>query len=110
MIKLILQITFKLESALRKAARDKRISGNPHLIMILDKPLERFPWESMRFLSQKSISRIPSLPFLLEHLKSSKKLFLDQKKVLYLLNPAKDLIHTQELFEGPFEKYDFNFF
>ena len=96
-------MTFKLEAALRKAAREKRSCENQHLIIILDKPLEKFPWESMSFLRHKSISRIPSLPFFLEHFSSCKNV-LDPTSVCYVLNPAGDLAHTQKLFEEPLER------
>jgi separase len=96
-------MTFKLEGALRKAARQKRSCANQHLILILDKPLEKFPWESMPFLNHRSISRIPSLSFLVEHLEICKKV-LDPTSAFYVLNPTGDLANTQKMFEKSLDR------
>lgn len=90
---------------MRRAARDKRVCADSHLIMVLDKPLEKFPWECLPFLRRKSITRIPSLPFLFEHLDTCLSRTLNPENVCYLLNPAQDLANTQLLFEGHLERY-----
>jgi separase len=73
------------------------------LIILLDKPLEKFPWESMSFLRHRSISRIPSLSFLVEHLEICKNV-LDPTSAFYVLNPTGDLANTQKLFETALER------
>eukprot|EP01080_Neovahlkampfia_damariscottae_P007482 gene7482-11806_t len=74
-----------------------------HTVLILDKYLQKFPWESIPSLRSKSISRMPSILFLYQQLLNKPKL-IDLTKTSYLLNPSGDLKNTQKTFEKYFEK------
>lgn len=89
----------------RKSVEDE------HIFLILDKRLQGIPWESIPVLRGRSVSRIPSLTFLIDrqHLatlsnKSAKqkssvdRITVDPSKVFYLLNPEGDLKRTEESF------------
>ncbi|CAN8096498.1 unnamed protein product [Discula destructiva] len=84
-----------------------------HTILVLDKALHTFPWESMPCLQGLSVSRVPSLACL-------RRLILEQQpscqgsaapddqghyvsveKGTYILNPSGDLPSTQATFERP---------
>lgn len=43
-----------------------------HLFLILDKHTQIFPWESLNCMRGRSISRVPSLPFLLDQMRLAK--------------------------------------
>ncbi|QSL64527.1 hypothetical protein MERGE_001828 [Pneumocystis wakefieldiae] len=73
-----------------------------HLILVLDKSIQSFPWESLPCLRKLSISRVPSLYCIYDRLNSDK--FDTYQKVnrnngCYVLNPSSDLINTQNNFE-----------
>ncbi|KAI9675787.1 MAG: hypothetical protein M1829_003212 [Trizodia sp. TS-e1964] len=92
-----------------------------HTILILDKPLQNFPWESIPCLDGLSISRVPSLSCLRERIllqqrqlqqrqlkqeappKAPNGLIADRTRGTYVLNPAGDLKATQATFEEPLE-------
>lgn len=74
-----------------------------HTILILDKLIQKLPWENLPILKDKSISRMPSLMFLYLHLLSCKT-EIDLSKTFYVLNPSGDLINTQKTFEGYFKE------
>ncbi|KTW27634.1 hypothetical protein T552_02075 [Pneumocystis carinii B80] len=73
-----------------------------HLILVLDKSIQSFPWESLPCLRKLSISRVPSLYCIYDRINSAK--FDAYQKVsrnngCYVLNPSSDLINTQNNFE-----------
>lgn len=79
-----------------------------HLFLALDKNVAGFPWESIPILRGRSISRIPSLPFLLDQVAMGRHLNpnlvdgrrrVDTRKVFYILTPGNDLARTQAHFE-----------
>lgn len=78
-----------------------------HLLLVLDKNVQGFPWESIPVLRGLPVSRIPSLPFLLDHLEFARLtspekaglLSVNARKVFYVLNPSGDLARTQTHFE-----------
>lgn len=83
-----------------------------HTILILDKKLHTFPWESLPYLSGRSVSRLPSLHCLRERiLQMSRKeepstpptsgIQVDSSSGAYVLNPSSDLQHTQATFSAP---------
>lgn len=85
-----------------------------HTILVLDKALHTFPWESMPCLQGLAVSRVPSLACL-------RRLILEQRSSspstpntdnqgghhvsidngAYILNPSRDLTATQATFEAP---------
>lgn len=85
-----------------------------HTILVLDKALHTFPWESLPCLQGLAVSRVPSLACL-------RRLILEQQSAsqegpgineqaghhvsldsgTYMLNPSGDLKATRAMFEGP---------
>ncbi|KAJ3387525.1 hypothetical protein HDU92_001934, partial [Lobulomyces angularis] len=97
------QIVNKIILLLKKRAKDeKEVEGND-LILILDKSLQRFPWESLPILRKKSVSRMPSITALKDRILRSEseneKFLVNINKVSYVLNPEGDLSNTQLVFE-----------
>ncbi|KAM3935059.1 separin [Leptodactylus fuscus] len=81
-----------------------------HLVLILDKHLQKLPWESLPCLLTRSVTRLPSLQFLLNYglLKKhqpQKTLVhgVDSKKTFYVLNPHSNLPGTEERFRDWFK-------
>lgn len=84
-----------------------------HTILVLDKSLHAFPWESMPCLQGLPVSRVPSLACLRRLLMESKAAstntedkpkghYVSSKKGAYVLNPSSDLKNTQSYFEPAF--------
>uniref|UniRef100_A0A3Q4MVM5 separase n=1 Tax=Neolamprologus brichardi TaxID=32507 RepID=A0A3Q4MVM5_NEOBR len=80
-----------------------------HVVLILDKYLQKLPWESIPVLKSSSVSRMPSLHSLLG-LSIQKESILrrgvDAKKVFYVLDPDDNLGNSQERFKDWFCKPD----
>ncbi|XP_056411264.1 separin isoform X2 [Hyla sarda] len=81
-----------------------------HLVLILDKHLQKLPWESMACLLTRSVTRLPSLHFLLnygllkKHQPQSTLVHgVDPKKTFYVLNPHSNLPGTEERFRDWFK-------
>ena len=85
-----------------------------HTFLLLDKQFQRFPWESLPCLEDRSISRIFSLACIKDripramqvdalpiHADDSKGFVAASDNGAYILNPAGDLRKTQETLEGP---------
>lgn len=86
-----------------------------HTILVLDKVLHTFPWESMPCLQGLAVSRVPSLACLrrliLEQRPSQSTTDTEVSKQqghhvsvdngTYMLNPSGDLKTTQTMFEAP---------
>ncbi|GJJ15000.1 hypothetical protein Clacol_009271 [Clathrus columnatus] len=86
-----------------------------HLFLVLDKNVQGIPWESIPFLRGRSVSRIPSLSFLLDRVEFAKvqrqlknipvsekmtgKAVVNPKNVYFILNPSGDLERSQARFE-----------
>jgi len=83
---------------------------NEHIVLILDKSLHMFPWESLPFLRGRSVSRLPSLGSLIERVTDSPIEGASWPTVqpnngFYILNPEGDLTHTQTQFQNILSKY-----
>ncbi|XP_066299642.1 separin-like isoform X2 [Branchiostoma lanceolatum] len=85
------------------------------VIMILDRTLQRLPWESIPLLQQGKVSRMPSLRFILSHLHTMRSVpghvlcdGVDQDNTYYILNPRNDLASTQANFLEDFKKRGWN--
>jgi len=76
---------------------DGRNLGEPCTVLVLDEHLLRFPFESMDMLTNITITRVPSLPFVLATLSETKSLhsiatpMVDPRKVKYVLDPESNL-------------------
>jgi separase len=80
--------------------------GPEHLLLALDKNVQAFPWESIPCLRGRPVSRVPSLPVLLDQVALGKIMQPDSdrrkvnsKKTHFILNPSGDLKITQAKFE-----------
>jgi separase len=84
-------------------------ANNEHIFLVLDRNVQEIPWESIPILRGRAISRIPSLPFLLDRLPRSipggavdyniLREGVNPRKTFYILNPSGDLAKTQQTFE-----------
>lgn len=92
-----------------EAEREDERSEKSHTILILDKALHSFPWESLDCLRGFSVSRIPSLHCLRERLVEMNKQEVGKAPVpgfsarkdsgTFILNPSGDLKSTQTTFQ-----------
>lgn len=85
-----------------------------HTILVLDKSLHAFPWESMPCMDGLAVSRVPSLACLRRLILEStptgsgdealpKGHYVSSAKGTYMLNPSSDLKNTQSYFEPTFK-------
>ena len=81
-----------------------------HLILVLDKELQVFPWESLPCLRGQAVSRMPSMGSIWERLRTIRGQssnfeghVLPRTNGAYILNPASDLKSTQATFERLFQ-------
>ncbi|KAK9354170.1 peptidase family C50-domain-containing protein [Lipomyces doorenjongii] len=77
-----------------------------HIVLILDKTVHMFPWESLPCLRGQSISRLPSLSSLRSILQNYRGQKIDVEKGAYILNPSTDLVNTQNLFQSQLDSFD----
>ncbi|KAF7294812.1 Cysteine peptidase C50 [Mycena indigotica] len=86
-----------------------KVEEDEHMFLILDKNIQGLPWESIPTLRGQSISRIPSVDFLLDRLElagwgSKEPAKIDRARVdprngYCLLNPSGDLVRTEGRFK-----------
>uniref|UniRef100_A0A8C5MBK5 separase n=1 Tax=Leptobrachium leishanense TaxID=445787 RepID=A0A8C5MBK5_9ANUR len=81
-----------------------------HLVLVLDKHLQKLPWENISCLLNKSVTRLPSLNFLLSYGLLRKHQppttlvrGVDPKQTFYVLNPHANLPGTEERFRDWFK-------
>ncbi|OJJ44901.1 hypothetical protein ASPZODRAFT_160438 [Penicilliopsis zonata CBS 506.65] len=79
-----------------------------HTVLVLDKALHLFPWESLPCLQGLPVTRVPSLESLRDRVLQLRHDFgdaarqrasIDRNNGTYILNPSGDLKSTQETFE-----------
>ncbi|KAM0562555.1 hypothetical protein ACHAPJ_002245 [Fusarium lateritium] len=84
-----------------------------HAILVLDKALHAFPWESMPCMEGLAVSRVPSLACLRQLITESQPLasendssedapeghYVSAERGTYILNPSTDLVNTQSTFQ-----------
>ncbi|EKM60615.1 uncharacterized protein PHACADRAFT_203784 [Phanerochaete carnosa HHB-10118-sp] len=90
-----------------------RLQKDAHMFLVLDKNVAGVPWESLPILRGRSISRIPSVDFLLDRLEycqqmkvagssaaqgSVDRIVVDPRSTYYVLNPSGDLKNTEGRF------------
>ncbi|KAK4193652.1 Separin [Podospora australis] len=86
-------------------------SEGMHTILLLDKALHVFPWESLPCMQGLAISRMPSLACLQRLIKERKRQAEAKEEGhhaafgsgAYMLNPSGDLATTQSHFSGPLD-------
>ncbi|KAI9735299.1 MAG: hypothetical protein M1818_006493 [Claussenomyces sp. TS43310] len=82
-----------------------------HTVLILDKALHAFPWESLPCMEGLAVSRLPSLGCLRDRLLAQQAVqfgdppghYIDRNKGAYILNPSNDLVSTQSTFAQPLQ-------
>lgn len=118
------QISIEITDALRhyhKAVKDEvRDHKSKHTILILDKALHCFPWESLPCLREHAVSRLPSLACLRDRILQQQKqqqqqnekqerwnndgLRVNRRSGAAILNPTADLTATQAVFKPALEQ------
>ncbi|KAJ6085991.1 Peptidase C50 separase [Penicillium sp. IBT 16267x] len=88
-----------------EAAREELASTPPsHTVLVLDKALHLFPWESLPCLQGYPVCRVSSLECLRERVLQFREnrsgAVVDRTSGAFLLNPTGDLRTTQTTFEG----------
>ncbi|KAF8139773.1 peptidase family C50-domain-containing protein [Boletus edulis] len=114
------QVTVDLRTVLEEHAAARRKAQvmpvqDSHTFLVLDRSLQSIPWESLPVLRGQSVSRIPSLEFLLDrvHLAAMERerdgedkdavidrIRVDAHKTYYVLNPSGDLKGTEGRFSS----------
>ncbi|XP_032094877.1 separin [Thamnophis elegans] len=79
-----------------------------HLVLVLDKHLQKLPWENIPCLRSQSITRLPSLHFLLSYslMKKEETILhhgVNSSSTFYVLNPHKNLPGTEKMFKEWFQ-------
>ncbi|XP_019580029.2 separin isoform X2 [Rhinolophus sinicus] len=87
----------------------QKVPSNRHLVLVLDKDLQKLPWESMPSLRALSVTRLPSFRFLLSYAitkesgaSSVLSQGVDPRSTFYVLNPHNNLSSTEEQFRANF--------
>ncbi|XP_031458631.1 separin isoform X2 [Phasianus colchicus] len=97
-----------LQEALDKQKSSTREPGGS-VILVLDKHLQKLPWESMACLRDLPVTRLPSLRFLLSYALTQRQANsvlcrgIDPSRTFYILNPQNNLSSTEERFRSWFE-------
>ncbi|KAF7667734.1 hypothetical protein LDENG_00051570 [Lucifuga dentata] len=81
-----------------------RHEPNGHVVLILDKYLQKLPWESISILKSRSVSRMPSLHSLIglsiqKQTNTILKQGVDTRQVFYVLDPDANLSNSQDRFK-----------
>ena len=112
------QVVVELRNALEEhSARFKahvpHEDDDNHIFLVLDKNVQGIPWESLPVLRGKSVSRIPSMDFLIDRLEFAHwrkweegspqeggvdRTSVDPRKTYFVLNPSGDLKSTEGRF------------
>ncbi|XP_072510909.1 separin [Notamacropus eugenii] len=83
--------------------------SNGHLVLVLDKDLQKLPWENIPSLRAQPVTRLPSLRFLLSYsliretqASSVWNRGVNPQSTFYILNPQNNLGNTEERFRARF--------
>ncbi|XP_040395533.1 separin isoform X2 [Cygnus olor] len=96
-----------LQEALEKRRSCPQAPGGS-LVLVLDKHLQKLPWESMACLRTLPVTRLPSLHFLLSYSLAQRAgsvlcRGINPTRTFYILNPQNNLPSTEERFRSWFE-------
>ncbi|TFY57836.1 hypothetical protein EVG20_g8385, partial [Dentipellis fragilis] len=112
------QVVIDLRTTLEEHASRAKDGRTPiednHMFLVLDKNVQAFPWESIPVLRGQSVSRVPSLDFLLDRVEFVQckrkregrevgkvdRMDFDPRSAYYVLNPSGDLGGTEKRFAG----------
>ncbi|XP_027450398.2 separin isoform X3 [Zalophus californianus] len=85
------------------------VPSDRHLVLVLDKDLQKLPWENMPSLRALPVTRLPSFRFLLSYsiikesgASSVLSQGVDPRNTFYVLNPHNNLSSTEEQFRAHF--------
>ena len=96
-----------------QAVESEQAEGSEkHTILILDKCLHCFPWESLPCLEDQAVSRLPSLGCLRNRILQQRqnpastdgRFYASRNSGASILNPGGDLTATQAKFEEPLQE------
>ncbi|XP_020821918.1 separin [Phascolarctos cinereus] len=97
-----------LQEAVERQQGQTRQS-NGHLVLVLDKDLQKLPWENIPSLRTQPVTRLPSLRFLLSYsiiretqASSVLNRGVNPQSTFYILNPQNNLENTEERFRARF--------
>ncbi|KAG9089800.1 hypothetical protein FRC06_001389 [Ceratobasidium sp. 370] len=109
---LVVDLRNALEEHAQKTKPRSTLVDDHHLFLVLDKNVQRIPWESLPILRGQSVSRIPSVSFLVDRVQlaghhqgipfvanpgdAADRVCIDPTRVRYVLNPKGDLKHTEK--------------
>ncbi|KAG2136721.1 peptidase family C50-domain-containing protein [Suillus clintonianus] len=111
------QVTVDIRCALEEHATFKNKRGkmnsasvdDSHIFLVLDHNVQGVPWESIPVLRGQSMSRIPSVSFLLDRVRLASaenrsggavdRISVDPRKTFFVLNPSGDLKGTEGRFK-----------
>ncbi|CAG8500770.1 1932_t:CDS:10 [Ambispora gerdemannii] len=99
------------------------VAAKDHIILILDKSVQMFPWENLPCLRSQAVSRLPSLSFLRDRILMTRNrnqfrnkmiaksqvwtdYTIDYRNAFYVLNPSRDFPNTQRQFQEFFERFE----
>ncbi|KAL7948376.1 peptidase family C50 domain-containing protein [Trichoderma barbatum] len=102
--------TYDIMRGYHNAASSTEREEGAHTVLVLDKLLHAFPWESLPCMDGLSVSRVPSLACLRQLIQEagrspgskSQGHFVSAKAGTYILNPSSDLTNTQTFFQPAF--------
>ncbi|KAL2413623.1 Separin [Exophiala dermatitidis] len=107
---MLVEVLDALHSYHEEHSRRTQEGPNSHVILVLDKELQAFPWESLPCLRGRPISRMPSLGAIWQRLKviqdqssQTEGYMIPSTEGTYILNPSADLTSTQEMFGEAFK-------
>ncbi|XP_048343848.1 separin [Sphaerodactylus townsendi] len=99
-----------LQEAVDKVGPRTCQASSGHLVLILDKHLQKLPWENVPCLKSRTVTRLPSLRFLLSYLLTKKyreeSVFnqgINAGRAFYVLNPQRNLSGTEKMFRDWFQ-------
>lgn len=97
------------------AAKSAEREDGSHTVLVLDKALHAFPWESLPCMADLAVSRVPSLACLRQLIAEAKMPtregadeqprghYVSAESGTYILNPSSDLKNTQAFFQPSFK-------
>ncbi|EXJ87023.1 hypothetical protein A1O3_03980 [Capronia epimyces CBS 606.96] len=102
---MVVEVLDALHAYHDEKSRRTKSTQSSHVILVLDKELQAFPWESLSCLKGQAVSRMPSLGAVWERLQAIRQQATQSDGYVvpvtggtYILNPASDLTSTQEMF------------
>ncbi|XP_074081900.1 separin [Macrotis lagotis] len=102
----------RAQALLQEAAecqQNQTRQNSGHLVLVLDKNLQKLPWENIPSLRAQPVTRLPSLRFLLSYsliretqASSVLNRGVNPQSTFYVLNPQNNLGNTEERFRARF--------